>query len=92
MKISLKDDINSISYFKSNFNKILKNIKENQRPIVLTQNGKSAGVFMDITTWENFIRKINLLKLVNEGESSVKNEELISLEDIEKEINGKYDI
>ena len=92
MKISLKEDINSISYFKSNFNQILDKMVENHRPMILTQNGKSAGVFLDIETWENLIKKIQVLKMINEGERSLKNDKTYSLEDIENYYQQKYEL
>lgn len=33
---------------------------EHHRPIILTQNGKSVGVFLDIETWETLIKKIQV--------------------------------
>ena len=90
MNVSLKDDINSLSYFKANFNKVLKNIKGNKRPMVITQNGKSAGVFLDMETWETFIKTINLLKLVNEGEVSLKKDKPVSLDAVERGLKKKF--
>ena len=90
MKISLKEDINSVSYFKSNFNQILDNMGESHRPMILTQNGKSAGVFVDIETWENLLKKIQVLKMINEGERSLQNEKVYSLEDLESYYQEKY--
>lgn len=91
MKISLKEDINSVSYFKSNFNKILENMIEKHRPMILTQNGKSAGVFVDIETWESLLKKIQVLKIINEGERSMQNDKVLSLQDIESHYKEKYD-
>jgi hypothetical protein len=45
---------------------------------------------MDIETWENHIRKLNLLKLVNEAEVSLKKEKVYSLEETEKYFAKKY--
>ena len=92
MKISLKEDINSVSYFKSNFNQILDNMGENHRPMILTQNGKSAGVFVDIETWENILKKIQVLKKINEGERSLQNEKVYSMQEIEDYYKEKYGI
>jgi prevent-host-death family protein len=92
MKISLKDDINSLSYFKTNFNKILKKIQNSHHPLIITQNGKSSGVFLDIETWESIIKKINLLKFINEGELSLNKEKTKSLEEVEEYFNKKYDL
>ena len=90
MKISLKDDINSLSYFKSNFNKILKKLKNSHHPLIITQNGKSSGVFLDIDTWEEMIKKINLLKAINEGEMSINKEKTKTIEEVEDYFNKKY--
>ena len=90
MRLSLKDDVNSLSYFKAHFSKIIRQSRSKHRPMVITQNGRSAGVFMDIETWENHIRKINLLKLINEAEVSLKHEKPYSLEEAEKYFAKKY--
>jgi len=92
MKISLKEDINSVSYFKTNFNQILDNMVENHRPMILTQNGKSAGVFVDIETWENLLKKIQVLKMINEGERSLQNDKQYSIQDLEKYYKEKYEL
>jgi prevent-host-death family protein len=92
MRISLKDDINSLSYFKTNFNKVLKKIQNSHQPIIITQNGKSSGVFLDIDTWESIIKKINMLKLVNEGELSLSKEKSKSQKEVEKYFSKKYDL
>jgi prevent-host-death family protein len=91
MKISFKEDINSVSYFKANFNQILDKMERNHRPMILTQNGKSSGVFMDIETWENLLKKIQILKMINEGERSIQSEKAFSIEEIEDLYNKKYD-
>ena len=67
MQLSLKDDINSLSYFKSHFVKVLKKIKSKKRPFIITQNGKAIGVFMDIDTWENQVKKRYVAGAVGSG-------------------------
>ncbi|MCK4765532.1 MAG: type II toxin-antitoxin system Phd/YefM family antitoxin [Candidatus Aminicenantes bacterium] len=90
MKLSLKEDINSLSYFKSHFNDVLSQTKNKKRPLIITQNGKAAGVFLDIDTWEVLIKKINLLRLLYEGEVSLREKEPKSLEEVETYFNKKY--
>ena len=92
MNISFKEDINSVSYFKANFTKVLEEMETNHRPMILTQNGKSAGVFIDIDTWDKLIKKIQILKMINEGERSIKDEGSINIDEIEKYYKEKYDI
>lgn len=90
MKLSLKEDINSLSYFKTNFNEVLIQTKNNKRPLIITQNGKAAGVFLDIETWENLVKKINILKLIYEGEASLREKKPKSLDEVGKYFNKKY--
>ena len=90
MQLSLKEDVNSLSFFKANFNKVLHKAKNSHRPLVITQNGRSTGVFMDIETWEQQIRKLNLFKLVNEGEMSIKSEKSHTLEEVEAYFKKKF--
>jgi len=92
MQLSLKEDVNSLSFFKANFNKVLHKIKGSHRPMIITQNGRSTGVFMDIETWESQIRKLNLFKLVNEGEMSLKTEKSHSLEEVEAYFKQKFSL
>ncbi len=64
---------------------------KNHRPMILTQNGKSAGVFLDIETWENLLKKIQVLKMINEGERSLQRDKIHSLEEIEDYYKQKYE-
>jgi prevent-host-death family protein len=90
MQLSLKEDVNSLSFFKANFNKVLHKVKNTHRPMVITQNGRSTGVFMDIDTWENQLRKLNLFKLVNEGEMSLQNDRHLPIEEVEAYFKKKF--
>ena len=92
MNFSLKDNINSLSFFKSHFNEVLKQLQKDHKPFVITQNGKSAGVFLDIQTWEELLKKIKLLKLINEGENSFGNKPSRSIEEVEEYFSKKYDL
>lgn len=91
MKLSLKENINSLSYFKNNFNDILKNLECKNSPFIITQNGKSAGVFLNIDTWENLLKKLQVLKSINEAENSINIEGKKRLEEVEEYFNKKYD-
>jgi prevent-host-death family protein len=92
MKLSLQEDVESLSHFKANFTSILKKSRDTGRPTVITQNGRATGVFMDVATWENSVRKVNLLRLVAEGEISLKTEKPLSLDDVQTHIKRKFGI
>lgn len=69
-----------------NYNKVLSEV-EFGKPVILTKNGKSKYVMMDINEYE---RMQSILKLLNElakGDACIKKEDYISIEKV-KEILG----
>ena len=90
MNFSIKDNINSLSFFKANFTKIVALQKESHNPFIITRNGKSAGIFLDIETWEEISRKIELLKIINEGEESIRLAGTIPIAKVKSSIKEEY--
>jgi len=70
--INIVDDIKSISYVKSNTAKILRQINEKNNPIVITQNGESKAVIMDVKHYQKIMDTLNLLKILSIGENDIK--------------------
>jgi prevent-host-death family protein len=50
-------DIQSLSVFKRDSAKLLKQMKKTREPIVLTVNGKAAAVVMDPDSYEDYLRE-----------------------------------
>ncbi len=78
--ISLKEDIHSVTEFRSNATSFISQVKKNHRPIVLTQHGKSAAVLMDVSEYERLTEVweiINDIKIaqkdIEEGKTTSHN-------------------
>ena len=61
-RINLSQDIKSLSDFRANAALYVQNIKKSRRPMVITQNGKSSAVVLDVNEYESLLEKIELLK------------------------------
>jgi antitoxin YefM len=61
-RINLSQDIKSLSDFRANAASYVQNIKRTKRPMVITQNGKSSAVIMDVNEYEALLEKIELLQ------------------------------
>ncbi len=92
MKISISNDIEAVSNVKSRICEVFEETTKTNRPKIITQNGKAIGVMSDIGSYESLIRKINLMKLVLEGEESARQDELTSLSSLKKRMKEKYGI
>ncbi len=61
-RINLSQDIKSLSDFRANAALYLQNIKKSRRPMVITQNGKSSAVVLDVKEYESLLEKVELLQ------------------------------
>jgi len=78
----LSEDIKPISYLKSKTADVINSVNENQRTIIITQNGEAKAVIQDIKSYENLQNSLNLLKLIVQSENDIENNKLISQENM----------
>ena len=88
----LSQDIKPISYLKAKTADVINSVNENQRTIIITQNGESKAVIQDIKSYENLQNSLNLLKLIVQSENDIENNEVIEqnkmFENLEQKLFG----
>ncbi len=87
--MNLSQDIKPISYLKSKTADVINNVNENQRSIIITQNGEAKAVIQDIKSYENLQNSLNLLKLLVQSENDIENNKTISQENMFEELEKK---
>jgi hypothetical protein len=90
MKISIAADIEAVSSVKSRIPEVFEEAQKTSRPKIITQNGKAIGVMSDIGSYEAILRKINLMKLIIEGEESTVNGDMMTVAAFKKKMKEKY--
>lgn len=65
--MKLSQQVKPISYLKSHTAEIIKNLQEQQEPLIITQNGKATAVIQDIESYEQAQDTIALLKILALG-------------------------
>ncbi len=86
MILSAGEDITPISEVKANFAELLDRSRESHRPTIVTQNGRATGILLAIEDWEAQQRKIQLLKMLAEGEESARIGISLSLSEVKNRI------
>ena len=86
------EDVLSLSEFRSKLSECVAQCRANHRPLLLTQNGRAAGVFLDACAWDELQEKLEKMEayedlLIAEGEAD--RGETVSLEDFEKTIKNR---
>ncbi len=88
--MDIKEDIKPISYLKSHAAEILKNINNNHRPIIITQNGEAKGVFIDTESYQELKNTNNLMKLLILAENEIEKDNCTDQDEVFKKIDQKF--
>ena len=85
----LSQDIKPISYLKAKTANVINDVNENQRTIIITQNGEAKAVVQDIKSYENLQNSLNLLKLIVQSENDIENNRTIDQEEMFNNLEQK---
>jgi len=84
--INFVEDIKPISYVKTHTAEILRQIGDKNNPIVITQNGESKAVIMDVKHYQKIVDTLNLFKILSIGENDLKKGKIYSQEQLNRKI------
>ena len=85
----LSQDIKPISYLKAKTADVINSVNENQRTIFITQNGEAKAIVQDIRSYENTQNTLNLLKLIVQSENDIDNDDVITQDEMFKNLEKK---
>ncbi|HVV68701.1 MAG TPA: type II toxin-antitoxin system Phd/YefM family antitoxin [Gammaproteobacteria bacterium] len=88
MKFS--EQVQPISYLKSHCAEVVKNLQEQQEPLIITQNGKAVMVIQDIESYEKTKETLALLKILALGNRQIEEGKVqVATEALNKLRSGK---
>ena len=71
-RIQLDKDIQPLSEFRSKVAFYFDKVKKTKRPLVITQNGKSAAILIDVSEYEAMVDKIEVLEDIKLAEAQIQ--------------------
>ncbi len=77
----LSGQVRSISYLKAHAAELLRELVDNQEPLVITHNGEAKAVILDIASYDQLQETAALLKLLSLADRQVEEGMLESAED-----------
>ena len=69
--MQLTNQIQPVSYLKANAAEILRKIQRDQKPLIITQNGKATAVLQDLASFEQTQATLTMLKILALGEAQI---------------------
>ena len=85
-RIQLDEDVRSLSEFKAKAGSFIEKVRRTKRPIVLTQNGKSAAVLIDVSEYESLLEKLELLTEIKVAEAQLERGEFLDHEEAKMKV------
>ena len=83
-KIQLDQDIQPMSEFRSKVSFYLNQVKETKRPLVITQNGKSSAILLDVSEYQDMVDKIEVLEEIKLAETQIIQDLAMSHKNVKK--------
>ena len=80
--------IKPISYLKANAAEVFRDLTQQRKPLVITQNGEAKAVIQDVASYEQTQETLALLKILALGNQQVAQGRLKPLADVAKRIRA----
>lgn len=71
-RLKLEQDIKPLSEFRAHATAILEEMHKTRRPLVITQNGRSAAVVLDVAAYDALMEKMELLEEIRIADAQLK--------------------
>ena len=85
-EISISKGIVPVGEFKTNISKWLKKIRQTGHPLIITQNGRPAGVLLTPQEYDNLTHRKQFIESVARGIDDAESGKVYSTEQIQDEL------
>ena len=89
-RIMLANDIHPLSEFRSNASGFIAQVHTTKRPLVITQNGKSAAVLLDVNEYDKLVEKIELIQDIEMALNQIGEGKGISHSEAHQRLKSRY--
>ena len=88
--LRVAEDIVPLSDFKARAAELLKRLAETGAPIVITQNGRAAGVLLSPAEFDALTERIRFISAVAEGLEDARSGKITTHESMVAEVQTRY--
>jgi prevent-host-death family protein len=88
--LRVAEDIVPLSDFKARASELLKKLAETGAPMVITQNGRAAGVLLSPAEFDSLTERAQFVKAVAEGMEDLRSGRVVPHESMVAEVKSRY--
>jgi antitoxin YefM len=82
--IQISSDIIPLGEFKSGLSACMKKVQATGHPLIITQNGRPAGVLLSPVEYDNLVYRKQFIESVEQGLAAAESGEVYSTEEVRK--------
>jgi prevent-host-death family protein len=83
-------DVRPVTEFRANTSAVLSQVHTTKRPVILTQNGRSAAVLLDVDVYESLMDELAVLRDVSTAEQQLDAGMGIPHDEVEERLRDKF--
>lgn len=87
--VRYSSQVKPISYLKANAAEVLKQLGEQQEPLIITQNGEAKAVIQDVRSYEETQETLALLKVLALGNQEIAAGATSSIDDVTERLRKR---
>jgi prevent-host-death family protein len=88
--VLLSENVLSIGEFKTQAPRVLRKLRQSQRPVVITQNGKPAAVLITPEDFDKMHEQDRFVSAVQEGLADVEAGRLLDSDDVRRQLDAEF--
>jgi len=89
--MKLSESVKPISYLKAHASEILRDLSNNQKTMVITQNGEAKAVLQDIKSYEEMQESLAILKILSLSSKSRDQKKYKTIENSFSDIRNRIE-
>jgi len=90
LKINLETDIKPLAEVRASITACIDQVHKTGRPLVITKQGKSTAVLLDVVVYEALMERLALLEDIRTAEAQIVEGKLISQEEVERSLLERF--
>lgn len=92
MIANVRECIKPISYIKSNAAEMMNFVNERKEPMIITQNGESRAVLLDVESYQEMKDAFNLLKIIQLSQNAFKQGKVQSANEVFSDLRKEFGV
>ena len=73
--MKLSEQVKPISYLKAHTAEVIREVSDNHKAVIITQNGEAKAIVQDLDSYEKTKESLALLKIIAQGKQEIESGE-----------------